>query len=247
MSEALSLKEVNRTYGRGAISVTALGGVSFSIAQGSMVAIMGPSGSGKSTLLNILGCLDRPTSGSYFLAGEDVARKNDRQLADIRAHHIGFIFQNYNLLPQLTAYENVELPLIYRGLPGRARREAAHKALSEVGLEDRMTHRPNQLSGGQQQRVGIARALAGNPDIFLADEPTGNLDSKSGLEVLGLFETLHEAGHTLLIVTHDEEIAFHCERILHLRDGQILWDRPVPAEKRRSAKRDLVALGGDGS
>ncbi len=234
MADVIRVEDLGRTYRMGDVEVPALRGLHFAIPEGQMVAIMGPSGSGKSTLLNLLGCLDRPTSGQYYLGGEEVGRKSDDALADVRNRRIGFVFQNYNLLPQLTALENVELPLVYRGFGGTQRRKKAAEALAAVGLADRRQHRPMELSGGQQQRVGVARALAGEPDVILADEPTGNLDSASGEDVLRLFLELHKSGRTIVIVTHDEEVALHTERIIHLRDGLVTTDEPVPGSRRRT-------------
>ena len=234
MADVIRVADLRRTYRMGGVEVHALRGIAFGILEGQMMAIMGPSGSGKSTLLNLLGCLDRPSGGSYLLGGEEVGRKSDDELADVRNRRIGFVFQNYNLLPQLTALENVELPLIYRGLGGSQRRKRAEDALAGVGLADRRHHRPMELSGGQQQRVGIARALAGEPDVILADEPTGNLDSSSGEEVLRLFVQLHKSGRTIIIVTHDEDVSLHTERIVHLRDGLIVADEEVSPDRRRT-------------
>ncbi|MDA8345601.1 MAG: ABC transporter ATP-binding protein [Thermaerobacter sp.] len=233
MADVIRVEQLQRVYHLGAVDVPALRGIDFAIPQGQMVAIMGPSGSGKSTLLNLLGCLDRPSGGKYLLAGEDVGLKTDDELAEVRNARIGFVFQNYNLLPQLTALENVELPLVYRGLSASNRRRKAEAALASVGLGDRKHHRPLELSGGQQQRVGVARALAGEPDVILADEPTGNLDSTSGQEVLRLFLDLHRAGSTIVIVTHDDEVALYTERTIHLRDGIVVSDGPIPSEQRR--------------
>ncbi len=197
------------------------------IPRGQFVAIMGPSGSGKSTLMNILGCLDRPTSGKYSLDDDDVSQKTDNELAEIRNNLIGFIFQSYNLLSRTDAVSNVELPLIYRGLPADKRRAKAARALESVGLSQRMHHKPNELSGGEQQRVAVARAIVGDPKVILADEPTGNLDSRSGEEVMVIFQELHEKGITLVLVTHDPDIARHAERIISLKDGRILSDEIV--------------------
>ncbi len=233
MSDVVRVEELCRTFRTGAIEVQAVRGVSFSIEEGAMVAIMGPSGSGKTTLMNMLGCLDRPTGGHYFLGGDDVAKKSDDALAAIRNRRIGFIFQNYNLLPALNALENVELPLVYRGMAAGERHLVATQVLAEVGLGELISFRPYELSGGQQQRVGIARALAGKPNLLLADEPTGNLDSASGEEILNLFLALNAAGRTVIIVTHDEQVALHCERIIRLKDGAVLSDRPVAADSRR--------------
>jgi putative ABC transport system ATP-binding protein len=215
-------KDITKVYQMGEIEVHALRGLSVQIAPGEVLAIMGPSGSGKSTLMNILGCLDRPTSGEYSLNGESVANLNDDQLADIRNRGVGFVFQSFNLLPRATALANVELPMRYTSLNGRNRKEVSKRALESVGLGDRIHHRPNELSGGQMQRVAIARALVNNPAIIMADEPTGNLDSKSGDEIMCLLRELNEErGTTLIIVTHDPEIADMTDRIITLRDGRI--------------------------
>ncbi len=238
VGEVIRVEGLERVYRLGPVSVPAVQGLNFAVPAGQMLAIMGPSGSGKSTLLNLLGCLDRPTAGRYFLAGEDVARKSSDELAEVRNHRIGFVFQSYNLLPQLTALENVELPLIYGGVGRAERRRRAEAALDAVGLAERRRHRPMELSGGQQQRVGIARAIVGKPDVILADEPTGNLDSRSGLEVLQLFHTLHESGGTIVIVTHDEDVAQHCQRILGLHDGRLVRDAEV-------SKAAVPASGGE--
>jgi len=222
----IELKDVTKTYQMGDVQVHALQGVSLKVCPGEMLAIMGPSGSGKSTLMNILGCLDQPTSGAYILAGEDVARLNDNRLAEIRGRRIGFVFQSFNLLPRTKAIENVELPLIYSG--ARDRRQLAKAALDAVGLADRVHHRPSELSGGQQQRVAIARSLVNNPAIILADEPTGNLDSKAGAEVMSIFQRLNEEkGITIILVTHEPDIAEHTRRIVHLYDGKIVKDEQV--------------------
>ena len=207
-------------YDVGGATVRALDGVNFQIARGEMVAITGPSGSGKSTLMHIIGCLDRPDSGVYQLAGEDVSRLSQNRLAEIRNRRIGFVFQTFNLLPRMTALENVELPLLYAGLRGA--KDRAAEALTLVGLADRMHHEPNQLSGGQRQRVAVARALITDPDILLADEPTGNLDTRTGEEILALFHALNEAGHTIIVVTHEADIAARCRRQIHIRDGRIM-------------------------
>jgi putative ABC transport system ATP-binding protein len=219
MSNVIEAHDIRKVYKMGVVEVEALRGVSFTIQRGDVIAIMGPSGSGKTTLMNTLGCLDRPSSGEYFLDGEPVASLNDDQLADIRNRKVGFVFQSFNLLARQTAITNVELPLRYSGkLDGR--RERAIEALKAVGLEDRMTHRPYELSGGQQQRVAIARAIVNNPAIVMADEPTGNLDSKVGEEIMSLLLRLNrEAGTTLIIITHDPNIAAHAQRVIRLRDG----------------------------
>jgi len=208
----------------GAETVHALRDVSLEIQRGEYVAIMGPSGSGKSTLMNLIGCLDTPTSGSYELNGAHVSDMNDNQLAEIRNREIGFVFQTFNLLARSNALHNVELPLIYAGVPAEARRQIALDALAQVGLADRVHHKPNELSGGQRQRVAVARALVNKPSILLADEPTGNLDSKTGNEIMNLFEELSRKGHTIIVVTHEEDIARHARRILRIRDGLIAGD-----------------------
>jgi len=213
-----------KTYIMGSEEIHALRGVSIAIDRGDYVAIMGPSGSGKSTLMNLIGCLDTPTRGSYLLNGKEVAQMNDNELARIRNEEIGFVFQTFNLLPRATALHNVELPLVYAGVPARERQERAREALRKVDLQERMTHKPNELSGGQRQRVAIARALVNNPSILLADEPTGNLDSKTGIEIMALFERLHGTGNTIILVTHEADIAAHAHRAIHLRDGQIEKD-----------------------
>lgn len=236
----LEVRDLTKVYRLGRIKVPALRGVSLAVSAGEMVAIMGPSGSGKSTLMNVLGCLDRPSGGTYRLDGEEVSKKSDRELANIRNRKLGFIFQSYNLLPQLTALENVELPLIYRGLPGRERRRRAEEALVRLGLKDRLRHSPRELSGGQQQRVAIARAIAARPEVILGDEPTGNLDSRSGEEILAVFQELHREGITIVMVTHDPNVARHCERVVRLVDGHIVNDeRVAPEEHLRAA--DILA------
>ena len=222
----IRLDKIVKNYKIGTIIVEALRSVSLEIRKNEFVALMGPSGSGKSTLMNILGCLDTPTSGSYMLNGEDVSKMDDNSLAEIRNRQIGFVFQTFNLLPRSTALENVMLPLIYSGINKAKRTEIAKKTLEEVKLADRMTHKPNELSGGQRQRVAIARALVNNPAIILADEPTGNLDSKTSVEILGLLEEIHRNGNTVIIVTHEEDIAQHAHRIIRLMDGQINVDEP---------------------
>ena len=210
-----------KTYVMGSEEIHALRGVSIQIERGEYVAVMGPSGSGKSTLMNLIGCLDTPSRGSYLLNGRQVSEMNDNELARIRNEEIGFVFQTFNLLPRATALRNVELPLVYAGVPARHREQRAKAALEKVELASRMSHRPNELSGGQRQRVAIARALVNNPSILLADEPTGNLDSKTGQEIMSLFERLHHAGNTIILVTHEADVAAFARRSIHLRDGQV--------------------------
>ncbi len=242
----IEVKDVTKIYQMGEVEVRALDGVSLKIFPGEMVAIMGPSGSGKSTLMNILGALDVPTGGNYWLDGQDVGHMTDDQLADVRNRKIGFVFQNFNLLSRTTALANVELPLIYAG--ARGRRERAVAALQRVGLGERLHHHPNELSGGQQQRVAIARALINQPSIILADEPTGNLDSKSGAEIMHIFQDLNEQqGITIIFVTHEPDIAEHTRRIVRLQDGLVLSDNPVKNPRRAGERAytrralDLVA------
>jgi putative ABC transport system ATP-binding protein len=224
--EIIRLEKIVKNYKIGTILVEALREVSLVVRKNEFVALMGPSGSGKSTLMNILGCLDTPTSGSYLLNAEDVSKMDDNALAEIRNRQIGFVFQTFNLLPRSTALENVMLPLIYAGI-GKVRRiELAQKTLEEVKLGDRIVHKPNELSGGERQRVAIARALVNHPAIILADEPTGNLDSKTSVEILGLLEEIHKMGNTVIIVTHEEDIAQHAHRIIRLMDGRISMDEP---------------------
>jgi putative ABC transport system ATP-binding protein len=236
-----------KTYVMGAEEIHALRGVDISIEKGEYVAIMGPSGSGKSTLMNLIGCLDTPSKGSYRLNGKQVSEMNDDELARIRNEEIGFVFQTFNLLPRATALHNVELPLIYAGMAARDRIERATTALQRVELGDRLTHRPNELSGGQRQRVAIARALVNNPSILLADEPTGNLDSKTGVEIMALFERLHASGNTIVLVTHEADIAAHAHRVIHIRDGQV---ESVPAaavaRSRSSGRSRTFATAPDG-
>ena len=220
----IETRDLWKTYRMGSEEIHALQGVSMQIERGEYVAIMGPSGSGKSTLMNLIGCLDTPTRGSYLLNTQQVRELEDDELARIRNEEIGFVFQTFNLLPRATALHNVELPLVYAGVPGPERRERALDALSRVELSDRVTHKPNELSGGQRQRVAVARALVNNPSILLADEPTGNLDSKTGLEILALFERLHATGNTIILITHEPEIAEYAHRAIHLRDGQVAQD-----------------------
>jgi len=223
----IRLEKISRSYQMGAETVHALREVSVEIQRGEYVAIMGPSGSGKSTLMNLVGCLDSPTSGRYELNGTDVSQMDDNQLAEVRNREIGFVFQTFNLLPRSNALHNVELPLIYGGMGAVERKRTALEALAQVGLADRVHHKPNELSGGQRQRVAVARALVNKPAILLADEPTGNLDSKTGMEIMALFEDLAHKGNTIIVVTHEEEIARHARRILRIRDGLIASDERV--------------------
>jgi putative ABC transport system ATP-binding protein len=220
----IDTKDLWKTYVMGSEEIHALRGVSIGIERGEYVAIMGPSGSGKSTLMNLIGCLDTPSKGSYLLNGKQVSQMNDNELAQIRNKEIGFVFQTFNLLPRASALQNVELPLVYAGIQGKERGLRARAALDKVELTSRMGHRPNELSGGQRQRVAIARALVNNPSILLADEPTGNLDSKTGAEIMGLFARLHEAGNTIVLVTHEADIAAFAKRTIHIRDGQVEKD-----------------------
>ena len=222
----IDIRDITKVYEMGEEKVHALSGVTLGVERGEYLGIMGPSGSGKSTLMNLIGCLDTPTSGSYVLNGREVARMTDDELAAIRNQEIGFVFQTFNLLPRTTALQQVELPLVYSGLSRRERRERAARALEAVGLADRMSHHPNELSGGQRQRVAVARALVNNPSILLADEPTGNLDSQTGNEIMALFDELNSRGNTIVLVTHEEDIAAHAHRIVRLLDGKIRDDGP---------------------
>jgi putative ABC transport system ATP-binding protein len=242
----LALRDVVKTYEMGEEKVHALSGVSLDIDNNEYVAIMGPSGSGKSTLMNIIGCLDVPTSGTYSLDGEMVADKEESELADIRNQMIGFVFQTFNLIPRADILHNVELPLIYGGMAKAERRAQAEQALERVGLADRMKHRPNELSGGQRQRVAIARALVFNPSIILADEPTGNLDSRTGAEIMGMFDELHANGQTIILVTHEDHIAAHARRTLRLRDGKIESDTVKPDATVAIPVTSVAAVAGAG-
>lgn len=218
----IDLKKITKTYDMGSVQVEVLRGISLHVDEGEFLAIVGPSGSGKSTLMNMIGCLDTPTTGEYYLDGKEISTYNEKQLSKIRNQKIGFIFQKFNLLPKLSALENVELPLIYRGMSHKERRQRSIDALTKVGLEDRMNHKPTELSGGQQQRVAIARALAGDPPVLLADEPTGNLDSKSGNDVMNLIKQLSKEGKTIVLITHDSEIAMEAKRTITIKDGMLI-------------------------
>ncbi len=222
----ISIRNLNKTYIMGTEKVEALKNVSLEIGKNEYVALMGPSGSGKSTLMNLLGCLDSPTDGEYWLNGTEVSTMDDSELAEVRNKEIGFVFQTFNLMPRLSALENVALPLVYAGVGREERLNKARQVLESVGLGDRVNHKPNELSGGQRQRVAVARALVNNPAIILADEPTGNLDSKTSYEIMGLFEQIHKAGNTVILVTHEHDIALHAHRVVRLRDGLIETDLP---------------------
>ncbi|AYV69498.1 MULTISPECIES: ABC transporter ATP-binding protein [Niallia] len=223
----VEIKNVKKEYTLGGETVTALDNVSFTVNKGDFIAIIGPSGSGKSTLMNIIGCLDTPDSGEYYLDGQNAFSLKSKQLAEVRNHKIGFIFQSFNLLTKQSAFENVELPLVYRGIGSKERKEIAMQALKKVGLLERAGHKPTELSGGQQQRVAIARALAGNPPILLADEPTGALDSKTGVEVMNLMKDLNRQGHTIILITHDLEIAKQAKRVIRIQDGRLAETKEV--------------------
>jgi len=229
MQDIIRLEAITKHYRIGEETVKALNGVNLIVRKNEYVALMGPSGSGKSTLMNIIGCLDTPSAGSYFLNGPDVAKLADNALAEIRNREIGFVFQTFNLLPRYSALENVALPLVYAGFSKENRIRRAREVLTQVGLADRVKHRPNELSGGQRQRVAVARALVNNPAIILADEPTGNLDTRTSYEIMGLFNEIHKKGNTIIIVTHEEDIARHAHRIVRMRDGVVESDQPNPS------------------
>ena len=244
MRALIEFKDVCKYYYMGDTVVKAADGISFQVFQGEFVAIVGQSGSGKSTCMNIIGCLDVPSDGTYLLDGRDVGQMNKNELAEIRNELLGFIFQQYNLLPKLNLLENVEVPLMYAGVPKKERRERAKVALELVGLGDKMKHKPNELSGGQQQRVSIARALVGEPSVILADEPTGALDSRTGREVLGILQELHAAGHTVVLITHDNSIAVQAQRIIRLEDGKVVYDGPADAPEAVVTPRAAGRFGG---
>ena len=229
MGDLLCVADLRKSFPMKGWTLDVLKGLSFQVPEGEFVALCGPSGSGKTTLMDILGCLSTPTGGSYALAGREVQQLNETELAHVRNNRIGFVFQNFHLVPRLSAAENVQLPLVYARVPMRARRQRAEEALDRVGLADRLEHKPNELSGGQQQRVAIARALINDPALILADEPTGNLDSESGADILALFRELHAGGRTILVVTHDQAVANQTQRILHLRDGVVERDQRLAA------------------
>jgi putative ABC transport system ATP-binding protein len=227
----IDIRNITKVYQIGAEEVHALRGVSITIEKNEYIALMGPSGSGKSTMMNIIGCLDTPSSGEYFFEGDDVAKLVDDQLAEIRNKRIGFVFQNFNLIPRSNVFHNVELPMIYAGVTTSDRRRMTMDAIEKVGLTGRVNHKPNELSGGQRQRVAIARALVNNPSIILADEPTGNLDSKTGEEIMSVFEDLYKAGNTIILVTHEEDIASHARRVVRLKDGNVELDEKISGRK----------------
>ena len=235
MSNVISIRNITRNFHLGNEVVKVLKGIDLEIERGEYVAIMGPSGSGKSTLMNLLGCLDTPTGGQYVLNGKDVSQMTDDELAEVRNKEIGFVFQTFNLLPRTTALDNVALPMIYAGATKAERKTRAEQVLSDVGLADRMDHKPNQLSGGQRQRGAVGRALVNHPSIILADEPTGNLDSKTSVEIMNLFDEIHSNGNTVILVTHEEEIAEHAHRIIRLRDGIIESDEKKAADEKRKS------------